>query len=140
MVIENGRGKTEASEWAAEANGFAAKWGGRLVHQWARKWVLKRELPSSSHRSHVKVFSLLEDPAIQAELRSFLRSNKWSMDPTKLAEFMRTNSIPAAAEKYQRELIEEEMPRGLKKYMELELFPCIGLKAGKKGVNLQTAC
>ncbi|KAF9479683.1 hypothetical protein BDN70DRAFT_982834 [Pholiota conissans] len=132
MVVKNHRARIDASERAAEANGFAAKWGGKL-------WVSNRDLPSSLRGSHVKVFSIFEDPAIRAELRSFIRTKKWSMDPATLAEFTKTNSIPAAAEKYTRDLIDEEMPRGLKQYMELELFPRIGLKAGKKGVSLQTA-
>ncbi|KAJ7689723.1 hypothetical protein B0H17DRAFT_937013, partial [Mycena rosella] len=36
-------------------------------------------------------------------------------------------------------LVQEEMPRGLKKYMEVELFPRIQLKAGRKGISLTTA-
>jgi len=140
MVLKNGRKHIEASERAAESQGFAAKWGGRLVRQWVRKWVTLRELPVSSRGSHGKVYSLLDDPAIRAELRSYLRSNKWSMDPTKLAEFVKAESIPTAAEKYIHHLVDEEMPQGLKKYMELELFPCIQYRKVGKGVSLETAC
>lgn len=76
-----------------------------------KKWVTARELPKSSRGSHVKVYSLLEDPTICAELRSYLRTNKWSMDPAKLLEYVKTTSIPAAVEKYVRNLVDEEMPR-----------------------------
>jgi len=139
MVIHNGRKHTEASERAAESQGFAEKWGGQLVRRWVKKWVTARDLPLSSHGSHGKVFSLLEDPTIRAELRSYLRSNKWSMDPMKLSEFVQGKSIPAAAEKYVRHLVDEEMPQGLKKYLELELFPCVQYRKVRKGVTLQTA-
>jgi len=84
--------------------------------------VTSRELPVSSHGSHGKVYSLFNDPAVRAELRSYLRSNKWSMDPTKLAEFVKAKPIPTATEKYICHLVDEEMLRGLKQYMELELF------------------
>ncbi|KAF8523730.1 hypothetical protein BU17DRAFT_74918 [Hysterangium stoloniferum] len=127
MVLHNR--SIEASERAAESQGFAAKWGGRLVHQWVRKWVTSRELPVSSHGSHGKVYSLLDDPAICAELRSYLRSNKWSMDPTKLAKFVKAESIPTATEKYICHL----------KYMELELFPHIQYCKVGKGITLETA-
>lgn len=139
MVIHNGRKHVEASERAAESQGFAIKWGGRLVRRWVKKWVAARELPESSRGSHGKAFSLLEDPAIRAELRSYLRSNKWSMDPMKLSEFVQGKSIPAAAEKYVRHLVDEEMPQGLKKYLELELFPRVQYRKVGKGVTLQTA-
>lgn len=139
MVLRNGRKHIEASERAAESQGFAAKWGGRLVRQWVRKWVAKRELPVSSRGAHGKVYSLLDDPAVRAELRSYLRSNKWSIDPAKLAEFVKAKSIPTAAEKYIRQVVDEEMPRGLKKYMEMELFPRVQYRKVGKGITLETA-
>ncbi|KAF9455567.1 hypothetical protein BDZ94DRAFT_1277918 [Collybia nuda] len=121
MVVNNGRHAIKASEMAAESQGFARKWGGRLVQIWVRKWILWRELPVSLKGKHVKVFSLLDDPSVCAELRSFLRSNKWSMDPKKL-----------------RHIVESEMPWGLKKYLEVELFPRIQLKVAR-GVSVRTA-
>lgn len=139
MVVNNGKKHIDASERAAESQGFAAKWGGRLVRRWVRKWVTSRELPVSSRGSHGKVYSLLDDPAVRAELRSFLRSNKWSIDPEKLAEFVKAKSIPTAAEKYVRHLVDEEMPRGLKNYMELELFPRVQYHKVGKGITLETA-
>jgi hypothetical protein len=61
------------------------------------------------------------------------------MDPAKLLEYVKTTSIPAAAKKYVRNLVDEEMPWGLKKYLELELFPRIQYRAVGKGVTLETA-
>jgi transposase len=81
---------------------------------------------------------LISDPAIRAELRSFVRSNKWAMDPKKLAKFSQQKMVPDVAKKYLEKIVADEMPRGLKRYMEVELFPQIHLKVGK-GVSLQTA-
>ncbi|KAF8130404.1 hypothetical protein K438DRAFT_1999438 [Mycena galopus ATCC 62051] len=77
MVVENGRLGIEASERAADSQGFAAKWGGRN----------ERELPMSRRGAHGKVYSLLDELGIKAELRAYVRSNKWAMDPMKLADF-----------------------------------------------------
>ncbi|KAF9455971.1 hypothetical protein BDZ94DRAFT_1327276 [Collybia nuda] len=59
------------------------------------------------------------------------------MDPEKLSDFTKQKMIPAAAEKYIQRLVDIEMPLGLKKYLELELFPRIQLKVNK-GVLLTT--
>lgn len=138
MVVNNGRRVIEASEIAAESQGFARKWGGRLVRIWVRRWILWRELPVSLKGKHVKVFSLLDDPSVRAELRSFLQSNKWSMDPKKLMEFSKDNMATMEAGKYLCHVVESEMPWGLKKYFEMELFPRIQLKVAR-GVSVRTA-
>ena len=139
MTVKHGRLDMDASERAAESNGFAAKWGGRSLRTWTKAWVQERELPKSKRGQHGKVYTLLDDPAICTELHTYVCSNKWSMNPTKLADFSQAQLVPATADKYLRHLVDNEMPRGLKKYMELELFPCIQLKAGK-GISLSTAC
>ncbi|KAJ7091696.1 hypothetical protein C8R43DRAFT_908229 [Mycena crocata] len=138
MVVKHGRLTVEASERAAESQGFAAKCG-RNVRQWTRAWMSTRKLPTSRKGCHSKVYSLLDDPAIKAELRTYLRSNKWAVDPARLKDFSAGKLIPAAADKYLNQLVREEMPRGLKKYMEIELFPRLQLKVGKKGISLTTA-
>ena len=43
----------------------------------------------------------------------------------------------AEATKYCQEICDKEMPQGLKKYMELELFPRIHMKVGK-GISVST--
>jgi hypothetical protein len=61
------------------------------------------------------------------------------MDPAKLAQFVGNKLIDTAADKYLQHIIDEEMPRSLKWYMEIELFPRIHLKVGR-GISLSTAC
>ena len=84
------------------------------------------------------MFSLLSDPAIKAELCSFIHSNKWALNPEKLAAFSKENLVGEATKKYLNHIINEEMPRGLKKYLELELMLRIQMKA-KNGILLETA-
>ena len=57
-----------ASEAAAEAFGFARKWGGQQVRRWVQTWLNNCDLPESNCGCHIKVRSLLKDPAIRAEL------------------------------------------------------------------------
>ena len=96
-----------------------------------------RELPVSKRGHHSKVYSLLDDPNIKAEMQAYVHSNKWKMNPGKLAEFAKGKMLPAAADKYLCNIVQNEMPKGLKKYMELKLFPQIQMKVGK-GISLST--
>lgn len=139
MVAEKGRGMMEASKAAAEAQRFKGDWNpARLVRLWTRAWVDEREMPESKKGAHAKAYTLLSNPTIAAILRSFLRTKKWAMDPQKLAEFTKNTMVPAEAKKYAERIVNEEMPRGLKKYLEVELFPRIHMKPGK-GISLSTA-
>jgi hypothetical protein len=67
-----------------------------------------------------------------------MQSNKWSMNPQKLMEFTKNKMIPSEAEKYLHSIVDEETPRGLKQYLEVELFMWIQLKVGK-GISISTA-
>ncbi|KAH9018306.1 hypothetical protein EDB84DRAFT_1626781 [Lactarius hengduanensis] len=138
MVVNNKRHLINASECAAESQGFAVKWGGRMVRQWVKIWIKSRELPKSKRGCHKKVFSLLDDPEVQTELRSYIRTNKWSMNPRKLSDLTKNKLIPDEAKKYLHNVVETEMPTGLKKYLELELLPRLQMKVSK-GVSLRTA-
>lgn len=60
------------------------------------------------------------------------------MDPSKLAQFTSNKLVSTAADQYLHHIIHEEMPHGLKKYVELELFPRIHLRVGH-GISLSTA-
>jgi hypothetical protein len=100
LMIKNGRSKPEAAEHAAESQGFAPKWGGHQVCSWTRTWIERRELPQSARGRHAKEKSLLDDPVIAAELRTYLCSNKWAMNLGKLAQFSKNELIPSAADKY----------------------------------------
>jgi hypothetical protein len=110
-------------ERAAESHGLAAKWGGRQVRKWTCHYLKTRELPKSCTGHHAKVFSLLSDPAIAAELQAYVHLNKWEIDPEKLAKFSQAKLIPKVAEQYLQHITHNEMPHGLKHYMEYELFP-----------------
>jgi hypothetical protein len=138
LVIENGRSLIDASERAAESRGFATKWGGRLVRKWTCNYIQTRDLPKSLAGNHAKVYSLLSDPDIAAELRVYVHSNKWAMDPEKLAKFSQDQLVPRAAREYLEHITQNEMPIGLKRYMDIELFPQIHLRVGW-GVSLMTA-
>ncbi|PCH37054.1 hypothetical protein WOLCODRAFT_157754 [Wolfiporia cocos MD-104 SS10] len=137
LIVKYKHSMTVAGECAAKSHGFSTKWGGRMVRRWARRWLNARELPVSLKGRHIKSYTLLQDPVVQAELCSYVRSNKWAMNPKKLTEFTKNSMIPAAAQQYLKEIIRKEMPAGLKKYMELELFPRIHLKVGR-GISLST--
>ena len=86
----------------------------------------------------MKVYSLLSDPAIAAELWAYVCSNKWAIDPLKLNKFTQNKLVLWIANKYLRHIVQDEMPQGLKKYMDLELFPCIHLKVDR-GISLAMA-
>jgi hypothetical protein len=60
------------------------------------------------------------------------------VDLEKPTQFTKNQLIPSAADKYLQQIVHDEMPHGLKQYMENELFPHIHLKAGC-GVSLSTA-
>ena len=60
------------------------------------------------------------------------------MNPAKLVAFTRDELIPTEAKKYAHQIIDKEMPVGLKKYLEVELFLRIHLKI-RKGISLSTA-
>lgn len=138
ILIKGGRGWMDASEMAAETRGLSKNTGARMLRGWARAWVERRELPTSNRGKHGKSFSLFEDPAIRAQIRSFLRTNKWAMDPEKLAKFSKNELIEKEAKKYLQHIVDVEMPAGLKRYLEVELFPRIHMKVGK-GISLSTA-
>ncbi|KAI6168758.1 hypothetical protein EDD17DRAFT_1773030 [Pisolithus thermaeus] len=110
-----------ASQLAAESHGFARMWGGHQVWNWANTWISQRALPLSLTGCHTKTYSLLSDPGIATELWTYMQSNKWAINPEKLAALTKNQLIPVEAEKY--------MPNGLRQYMELEL----------KGISLATA-
>ena len=87
MVVKNGHRIVESSEIATESHRFARDWGGHQVREWVRDWIKHHELPKSNQGRHVKVFTLLSDPAVCAELQSYVQSNKWALNLVKLAAF-----------------------------------------------------
>jgi hypothetical protein len=59
-------------------------------------------------------------------------------EPQKLADFTKNKLLPDELKKYLHHTVSMEMPAGLKKYMELKLFPCIQMKV-TRGISLWTA-
>ena len=86
LIVRKKYGGVAASEIAAEGLGFVKGWGSRQVRWWAQVWMNHQELLQSERGCHIKVKTLLEDPAIKMELQTFMWSNKWSMNPKKLQE------------------------------------------------------
>ena len=86
----------------------------------------------------MKTHTLLSDSTICAELRSYVWSNKWSMDVEKLVEFTQNKLIPDAAERFICQVVNVAMPNSLKRYLELGLLPQVALKVGKE-ISLCTA-
>ncbi|KZP08799.1 hypothetical protein FIBSPDRAFT_914189 [Athelia psychrophila] len=111
-MSKSGRKTVDVLECAAESHGFVMKWGGHSLCAWTNQWIDAQVLPGSIRGCHGKVYSLLCDPAITSEL----------------AQFTKNKLLPNAAADYLKPITHEEMPRGLKQYMEAELFPCIDLK------------
>ena len=97
-----------------------------------------KQLPTLQKGKHAKSYSLLNDPAIATELRDYVQSNKWVMDPEKLAQFSKNKLVPKAANEYLQQINNHEMLKGLKEFMELTLFPHIQLKVSR-GISLSTA-
>jgi hypothetical protein len=126
-VVKNQRFSIDASVCAAESHGFAHKWGGCNLFSWTQNWTRNHTLLHSIQGQHAKVYTLLSDPTIAAELQAYVHSNKWAMNHEKLRQFSKNELLSNAADKYLCHLICEEIPLGLKKYMEVELFSCIHL-------------
>ena len=57
----------------------------------------------------MKISSILNDPTIHAELRAYIRSHKWALNPAKLKAFSVEKLIPDAAEKYIRGVVNDEI-------------------------------
>ncbi|KAF7336217.1 hypothetical protein MVEN_02169500 [Mycena venus] len=138
LVVRNSRKLIDASAMAAETHGFAASWGSQLARQWTAGWVKRRVLPESDRGRHAKTWSLLNDPEIKEELSVYLRTNKWSMNSEKLVEYSKLRLVTDEMKKFVQNAVNKKMPRGLKRYLEQELFPRIGYKM-VRGISLATA-
>ena len=138
LMIYSSKSRIEASKLAAVAQGKAQCHGGRSIRKWARVFEETKELPSSQRGAHGKVFSLLSLPEVAHAMRAYLRSNKWSMTPVLLAQYSAGTMAPETAEKYAKEIANEEMPNGLSKYVTEEIFPRFGTKV-QGGIKPRTA-
>src|SRR6266540_3997192 len=69
MVLKNKRNGRDASERAAEVQGFSVIWGGRLVRQWVRKWIDSRLVfESPVFCGFLAIFGTVEAGAIKKKL------------------------------------------------------------------------
>ncbi|KAH9037972.1 hypothetical protein EDB83DRAFT_2524536 [Lactarius deliciosus] len=135
-MVSQKMGAIEASHAAAVGAMMAKEWGGRQVRRWMDAWVNQRELPHSKRGTHAKTYSLVSDPIIQAELRSYMRSNKWAIDPSKLQMLLRQQLPFAEAETYMQRILGEEIPQGLKDHFESVILPRLHLQSN--GISLST--
>jgi len=67
----------------------------------------------------------------------YMCSNKWAMDAPRLTDFSKNRLVPAEAEKYLCSVVQDEMPQGLKWYMELALSLISTLKSERGSHWLQ---
>ena len=82
---------------------------------------------------------MLDDSSICAEIWAYLRSNKWATNSKKMANYTKNKMLPKEANKYINRILEKEMPCWIKQYLEVELFPRIQIKVGKR-ILVNTAC
>ena len=129
-------GAIEASQAAAVGAMMARGWGGRQVRRWMHTWVKQRELLQSKRGTHAKTYSLVSDPIVRAELRSYMRSEKWAINPTKLQGFLQQELPFAEAETYAQQILSDELPQGLKAHFKSVILPRLHLQSN--GISLST--
>lgn len=138
LMVRHGQGMIQASRTVAEGNGFAQNWGSRLTRQWTRDWIHTRTLPTSRRGQHPKVASIFSDSSVRAAISTYMRSNKWSMNPEKLKKLMNNELAADEAREYAKVFVSQEMPRGLKEFLETSLLPRLHLKPSRLGLSLST--
>ncbi|KAG2157051.1 hypothetical protein DEU56DRAFT_750251 [Suillus clintonianus] len=100
--------------------------------------LLLHGVDTSSMAGHASASMTENSMNPSTKLRAYLHSNKWSMNPEKLAKFTNNEMITKEADLYLKNVVDDEMPNALKRYIKSELFPCIQLKVGH-GISLSTA-
>ncbi|KAJ3812871.1 hypothetical protein F5876DRAFT_36415 [Lentinula aff. lateritia] len=138
MVVEKKKGLIDASHIAAEANNFSLNWGSHCIRQWTQNWIKTRVLPQSSRGRHTKVYSLLSEPAARDAIRGYLRTNKWSVNPPRLKKLFANELALDEAREYAKQIISQEMPRGLKGFVEEHLLPRMQCRPGCFGLSLSS--
>lgn len=125
--LAKGEGTKSASKEAATAWSRSVSYYARQLRRWARVFEKTGQLPASMQGAHGKTLSLLDEPDIRIAMQTFLRSNKWAMDPGKLALFMKGDLPKIISDNYAREIANNEMPDGLARFLREDIFPKIGL-------------
>lgn len=138
MMVHGNRGMMGASQVAAEANGFSVGWGARLARKWTQAWIRDRALPTSHRGQHAKIASIFSEPAVRAAMSSYMWSHKWSMNPAKLKMLLNNELSPEEARDYAQTIVSQEMPQGLKNFVETTILPRSQLKPSRLGLSLAT--
>ena len=139
MMVKSNQRIMAASRAAAAANLFASEWGSRLIRRWVKDWVNQRELPVSRRGQHSKISSILTDPTARAAIRDYLRSKKWTVrNPAKLQQLFKNELSPNDAAMYTHELVNHNIPLGLKHYIETTLLPSMHVKPSHLGLSLSS--
>ncbi|KAI0030465.1 hypothetical protein K488DRAFT_79611 [Vararia minispora EC-137] len=138
ILVVNKKGMMKASAIVAEAHQFSPSWGARLVRRWTQQWIQTRALPESNRGWHEKISSILSDPAVRAAISTYLRSHKWCSDPTRLQKLLKNELTPDEAGAYAQKLVSDEMPRGLKQYLESTVLPSLHLKPTQLGLSFSS--
>jgi len=141
MMVKSNQRIMAASRAAAAANLFTSEWGSQLVCRWVKDWVNQCELPVSCRGQHLKISSVLIDPTAQAAIRDYLCSKKWTVhNPARLQQLFKNELSPNDAAVYTHELVNHDIPLGLKHYIETTLLPSMHVKPLCLGLSLSSMC
>ena len=139
MVVRNGHRSVEASEIATESHGVARDWGGCQVREWVQDWIKHHKLPESNLGCYVKVFTPLSDLVVCVELQSYVWSNKWAIDPAKLAAFMRMSWYLWKPKSMHAKLLTRRCQQNWKNMWRLSCFHAFTSRLGRGFVSAQLA-
>lgn len=72
LTVKNEWHIIDAPQHVAKTYGFVMAWGGQKLHSWICHWMKTWELPKLMKGQHAKVFTLLSDPMVAAELQEYM--------------------------------------------------------------------
>ena len=82
--LNDGKQKIEASEIVSTSLGWTKIHKGRCIRSWSKQWVHNHTVPLSKRGKHLKTKSLLDHEDIAAQIGSYLRSDKFGINPKKI--------------------------------------------------------
>jgi len=136
VMVEEQCGIMTASHIGTKANGFHAPWAMRMVRCWTRQLIATQTLPESERGRHAKLKSILSDPTVLEGIRAYMRSHKWSQSPGKLHQLLKNELAAPEAREYVTQITTDEMPHGLRVYLEQHVLPQFHLKPTPSGLSL----
>lgn len=72
LTVKNEWHIIDAPQHFSKTYGFVMAWGGQKLHSWICHWMKTWELPKLMKGQHAKVFTLLSDPMVAAELQEYM--------------------------------------------------------------------